>query len=64
MKRRIAQKWVKKLKEYEFKSKHLRIYVMKVKHGKLVVLGGTKNAQKKEIKRFRSIKKDYKEAML
>lgn len=52
------------LKEYEFKSKHLRIYAMKGENGKVIVLGGTKNAQKKEIKRFRSIKKDYKETML
>lgn len=49
------------IKEYEFKSKHLRVYAIKGNNGKIIVLGGTKNAQKKEIKRFRSIKRDYKE---
>jgi len=47
------------IKEYEFKSKHLRVYAIKCDDGKIIILGGKKNKQKREIKRFRSIKKDY-----
>jgi len=46
-------------KEYEFKSKHLRIYVTQQFSGKIVVIGGYKNSQKQDIKKFRSLKKQY-----
>lgn len=47
------------VKEYEFKSKNLRVYAIKAKNGKIVILGGTKNRQKKDISKFRGIKKRY-----
>jgi len=46
-------------KEYEFKSKHLRVYAIKAPDGKVIVMGGYKNHQKKDIKRFRKIKDQY-----
>lgn len=48
-----------KVKEYEFKSKHLRVYAIKFKDGKVIVLGGYKNTQKKDIVKFRSVKKAF-----
>lgn len=47
------------VKEYEFKSKHLRVYAIQQKGGKIVVLGGYKNAQDKDLVLFRAIKKKY-----
>ncbi len=46
-------------KEYEFKSKHLRIYAIKQPNGKIIVLGGFKTTQKADFKRFRSLKEQY-----
>ena len=48
-----------KVKEYEFKTKHLRVYAIKQKNGKIIILGGYKNRQKKDINKFRAIKKQY-----
>jgi len=47
------------VKEYEFKSRHLRIYACRIPGGKLIILGGRKTGQKKDITRFRSLKKQY-----
>lgn len=47
------------IKEYEFKTKNLRVYAIKTKDGKVIVLGGYKNRQKKDLKKFRSLKKRY-----
>lgn len=47
------------VKEYEFKSKHLRIYAIQQKNGKIIVMGGYKNTQKKDINAFRTLKKQY-----
>ena len=47
------------VKEYEFKSRHLRVYVMQQKGGKIIVIGGYKNNQSKDILSFRSIKKQF-----
>lgn len=47
------------VKEYEFKSKHLRIYAIKKLNGKIVILGGLKTTQKADFKRFRSLKAQY-----
>lgn len=47
------------VKEYEFKSKHLRLYAIKKYNGKIIVLGGLKADQKKDFKRFRSLKVQY-----
>lgn len=46
-----------KVKEYEFKSKHLRIYAIQKTNGKIIILGGYKNNQGKDFSRFRSLKK-------
>jgi hypothetical protein len=46
-----------KFREYEFKSKHLRIYGIQKKNGKIIVLCGYKNSQKENIKNFRLLKK-------
>lgn len=46
-----------KVKEYEFKSKHLRIYTIQKTNGKIIILGGYKNNQDKDFPRFRSLKK-------
>lgn len=47
------------VKEYEFKTKHLRIYTIHKPGGKIIVLGGFKNNQKSDINLFRSIKKQF-----
>ena len=48
-----------KVKEYEFKYGDLRLYAIKIYEGKLVLLGGFKNQQKKDFGRFRSLKKQF-----
>lgn len=45
------------IREYEFKSKHLRVYALAKPDGKIVVMGGKKKTQRKDINRFRVIKK-------
>lgn len=47
------------VKEYEFKSKHLRVYAIKKLNGKVIILGGLKTTQKADFKRFRSLKEQY-----
>lgn len=47
------------VKEYEIKTRHLRVYLIKKTDGKIIVLGGYKNRQKKDIRKFRSIKSRY-----
>jgi hypothetical protein len=47
-------------REYELKSKNLRIYLFHEENtGKIVVFGGTKNTQESDIKHFRKIKEEY-----
>ncbi len=46
-------------REFEFKSKNLRVYGITQKNGKIIILGGTKAKQKSDEKEFRSIKKKY-----
>lgn len=48
-----------KTKRYEFKSKHLRIYAFHNPNGKIVVLGGYKPTQDKDIKQLNAIVKEY-----
>ncbi|OOV25053.1 hypothetical protein BXU11_16005 [Flavobacterium sp. LM5] len=52
------------VKEYEFKSKHLRVYAIQQTNGKIIVLGGFKNNQKDDINRFRSLKKQYLDSLI
>lgn len=46
------------VKEFEIKTPGLRIYLIK-EEGHIVILGGKKNTQGDDIKRFRSIKQRY-----
>jgi len=58
---RILNKGSKKdkIKEYEFKSKHLRVYGIKAPTGQIIILGGYKATQKKDINRLKRIKTGY-----
>ena len=47
------------VKRYEFKSKHLRVYVFNIPGGKMVVMGGYKNTQAADIRTFHSIVDEY-----
>jgi hypothetical protein len=48
-----------RVKEYEFKKDNLRVYAFKKEGGKIVVIGGYKNTQKRDLRKFRSIKAQY-----
>lgn len=51
-------------KEYELKTKHLRLYVFHLdRKGRVIVFLGKKTSQKKDIKKFRSIKNQYLESL-
>ena len=45
--------------DYEIKTKHYRLYVFRDKLNRIIVLGGKKTTQEKDLKKFRKIKKDY-----
>lgn len=48
------------VKEYEIKTRHLRVYLFHEENtGKVVVCGGKKTTQQKDIDHFRRIKKEY-----
>jgi putative component of toxin-antitoxin plasmid stabilization module len=48
------------IKEYEIKTRHLRVYMFhEEKTGRVIVCGGKKLTQKKDIFHFRRIKKEY-----
>lgn len=48
------------IKEYEIKTKHLRVYLFhEEKTGRVIVCGGKKTNQQKDISHFRRIKKEY-----
>ncbi len=48
------------VKEYEIKTRHLRVYLFHEENtGKVVVCGGKKTTQQKDINHFRRIKKEY-----
>jgi hypothetical protein len=51
------------VKEYEFKFQDLRVWAIKISDGKLVLLGGYKNQQKKDFKTFRNLKIKYLESI-
>jgi len=48
-----------KIKEYEFKDGDLRVYGISKYGGKIIILGGYKNQQKKDYRTFRSLKEQY-----
>jgi putative component of toxin-antitoxin plasmid stabilization module len=46
--------------EYEIKTKNLRVYLFKEeKTGSIIICGGKKNTQRKDISEFRRIKRAY-----
>lgn len=47
------------VKEYEYRSKHLRIYCIKSPNGKTVILGGLKSNQTRDLRAFRALKNQY-----
>ncbi len=48
------------IKEYEIKTKHLRVYLFHEKNtGRVIVCGWKKGTQQADIKHFRNIKKEY-----
>ncbi len=47
------------IKEFEFKFQDLRVLAIKIPNGKLVLLAGYKNNQKKDFSRFHSLKQQY-----
>lgn len=46
-------------REYEFKTKHLRLYCIEQPGGKIVVYGGTKARQRLDTSRFRALKDGF-----
>lgn len=61
--RPIVPKSHGEVKEYEFKSKNLRVYSISREGGKIVICGGYKNSQKADIRWFQSLKKQYIESL-
>ncbi len=47
------------VREFEFKSKHLRVYGITKPNGKIIITGGTKSKQKAEQNEFRRLKSLY-----
>lgn len=47
------------VREFEFKSKHLRVYGITKSNGKIIITGGTKAKQKAEQGEFRRLKNLY-----
>jgi len=51
------------IQEFEFKAGDLRVLAIKIPNGQLILLGGYKNRQDKDLSRFRSLKKQYLESL-
>lgn len=49
--------------EYEFKTKHLRLWAIQQPNKKLLIFGGFKNSQGKDEVKFRSRKKQFLESL-
>ena len=47
------------VREFEFKSKHLRVYGITKPNGKIIITGGTKSKQKTDQNEFRRLKNLY-----
>lgn len=47
------------VREFEFKSKHLRVYGITKSNGKIIITGGTKARQESEQNKFRKLKNQY-----
>jgi hypothetical protein len=50
-------------KDYEFKHGDLRLYATQSPLGKIIILGGFKNAQEGDIRKMRSLKAQYFESL-
>lgn len=48
-----------KIPDFELKTKHLRLYFIKESNDRIVILGGKKTNQKKDINKLRGITKNY-----
>lgn len=48
-----------RVKEYEFKSKHLRVYACSQTGGKVIVMGGYKTDQKSDIRQLHGLVKEF-----
>ena len=53
-----------RVKEYEFKDGNLRVYAISTFGGKIIIMGGYKNRQKKDFSTFRSLKRQYLEQLI
>ena len=53
-----------RVKEYEFKDGNLRVYAISAFGGKIIIMGGYKNRQKKAFTAFRSLKRQYLEQLI
>ena len=51
------------VREFEFKSKHLRVYGITKSNGKIIITGGTKANQKDDQNKFRKLKAQYLESI-
>lgn len=51
------------VREFEFKSKHLRVYGITKPNGKIIITGGTKANQKDDQNTFRKLKAKYLESI-
>lgn len=51
------------VREFEFKTKHLRAYAIEKPGGKIVIIGGTKANQKKDEATFKKYKNQYVESL-
>ena len=51
------------VREFEFKSKHLRVYGITMPNGKIIITGGTKANQKDDQNTFRKLKAQYLESI-
>jgi len=56
---RVIEGGNEKVKQYEFKSKNLRVYACSQKGGKIVIMGGYKTTQKKDIHKLHELVKEY-----
>jgi len=48
-----------KFVDYEIKTKDLRLYFFKDEYDRIIVIGGKKKTQAKDLSKFRAIKKEY-----
>ena len=47
------------VREFEFKTKHLRVYAIEQTGGKIIIIGGMKSNQAKDQATFRKLKNGY-----